>query len=270
MTSFDTFTNEERMKDIHDKIIVWIKNFFKDKKGPAVIGISGGKDSTICAALLTEALGPERVVGVMMPNGIQKDISDSKKVIEVLGIKGLTVNIEDAYNAIYNQVFDAIKPEDTSFLSPVFTTNTPARLRMTTLYGIAAQLGGFVCNTCNKSEDYVGYSTKYGDAAGDFSLLNRLTKTEVVALGDYMKLPTELVHKTPSDGMCGKSDEANMGFTYEALDTFILTGLPPKAEEVFRKIVTMHHNPNTKYKLIEMPSALEEFIPDAFDRVAEC
>jgi NAD+ synthase len=267
MTSFDTFTTEERMKDIHDKIIVWIKNFFKDKNGPAVIGISGGKDSTICAALLAEALGPENVIGVQMPNGEQADISDSDKVIETLGIGKIVINIKGMYNDLTSRLGDWYGGDE---LPKLYTTNTPARLRMTTLYGIAAIYGGLVCNTCNKSEDYVGYSTKYGDAAGDFSLLNRLTKTEVVALGDYMKLPNELVHKTPSDGMCGKSDEDNMGFTYEALDTFILTGLPPKSEEVFRKIVTMHHNPNTKYKLIEMPSALEEFIPDAFDRVAEC
>lgn len=267
MISFDTFINEERMKDIHDKIIVWIKDFFKDKKGPAVIGISGGKDSTICAALLVEALGKDRVIGVMMPNGEQKDISDSKKVISTLGIREIEININGMYKDITSRIGDWYEGDE---IPSLFTTNTPARLRMVTLYGIAAIYGGLVCNTCNKSEDYVGYSTKYGDAAGDFSLLNRLTKTEVVALGDYMKLPNDLVHKTPSDGMCGKSDEDNMGFTYEALDTFILTGLPPKSEEVFRKIVTMHHNPNTKYKLIDMPAALEEFIPDAFDRVAEC
>lgn len=264
---FSVYTNDERMKDIHDKIIAWIENFFKDKKGPAVIGISGGKDSTICAALLTEALGKDRVIGVMLPNGEQKDISDSKKVIDTLGIRSVEINIKGMYNDLTSRIGDWYEGDE---IPSLYVTNTPARLRMVTLYSIAALYSGFVCNTCNKSEDYVGYSTKYGDAAGDFSLLNRLTKTEVVALGDYMKLPTDLVHKTPSDGMCGKSDEDNMGFDYETLDTFILTGLPPKSEELFKKIVTMHHNPNTKYKLIEMPSALEEFIPDAFDRVVKC
>ena len=267
MANFDVFTNEERMKDLHDKIIVWIKDFFKDKNGPAVIGISGGKDSTICAALLAEALGPKRVIGVQMPNGVQKDLADSDKVFDTLGINKKTINIAAAYEGLTKEVLQGYDEKD---LPSLYTTNTPARLRMVTLYGIAAFYGGFVCNTCNKSEDYVGYSTKYGDAAGDFSLLNRLTKTEVVALGDYMKLPNDLVHKTPSDGMCGKSDEDNMGFSYEALDTFILTGLPPKSEEVFRKIVTMHHNPNTKYKCIEMPAALQQYIPDAFDKVAGC
>ena len=128
---------------------------------------------------------------------------------------------------------------------------------MTTLYGIAAIYSGFVCNTCNRSEDYVGYSTKYGDAAGDFTLLNGLTKTEVVELGDYMKLPSDLVHKTPSDGMCGKTDEDNMGFTYDTLDEYLLTGLRPKSLEVWNKIWTMHNNPNTKLKLISMPGPFE-------------
>ena len=199
----------------------------------------------------------------MMPNGEQKDINDSKKVCELLGIKNLTVNIGNAYKiltgdicvGIMNDVADGnLKNE----IPSLYSTNTPARLRMTTLYGVAAIFGGFVCNSCNFSEDFVGYSTKYGDAAGDFSLLNRLTKTEVVELGDYMNLPKELVHKTPSDGMCGKSDEDNMGFTYEALDNYLLDGLPPKSLEVYNKIMSMHNNPNTTYKCIDMPSALSD------------
>ena len=255
--------NRIEVKVIHDKIIDWINDWFKDKNGPAIVGISGGKDSTICAALLAEALGKERVIGVMMPNGEQKDINDSKKVCELLGIKNLTVNIGNTYKiltgdicvGIMNDISDGnLKNE----IPSLYSTNTPARLRMTTLYGVAAIFGGFVCNSCNFSEDFVGYSTKYGDAAGDFSLLNRLTKTEVVELGDYMNLPKELVHKTPSDGMCGKSDEDNMGFTYEALDTFILDGVAPKSLEVYIKIMAMHNNLNTKYKCVDMPSALSD------------
>ena len=258
------------VKVIHDKIIDWIKDWFKYKNGPAIVGISGGKDSTICAALLAEALGSDRVIGVMMPNGEQKDINDSKKVCELLGIKNLTVNIGNTYKiltgdicvGIMNDVSDGnLKNE----IPSLYSTNTPARLRMTTLYGVAAIFGGFVgliISVCiskdNFSEDFVGYSTKYGDAAGDFSLLNRLTKTEVVELGDYMNLPKELVHKTPSDGMCGKSDEDNMGFTYETLDNYLLDGLPPKSLEVYNKIMAMHNNPNTKYKCIDMPSALSD------------
>jgi NAD+ synthase len=244
-------------KVAHDKIIDWIKDWFKDKNGPAVIGISGGKDSTICAALLAEALGPDRVIGVQMPNGVQKDISDSDKVFEITGIQKVTINIGDTYEALTKNIRVAAKDGE-EFPNSLYSTNTPARLRMITLYGVAALNHGFVCNTCNYSEDFVGYSTKYGDAAGDFSLLNRLTKTEVIDLGDYMNLPKELVHKTPSDGMCGKTDEDNLGFTYEALDTFILNCVPPKSMEVFSKIIKMHNNPNTKYKCVDMPSALSD------------
>ena len=244
---------ETRAKENYDIIIKWIKEWFEDKSGPAVLGISGGKDSTVCAALLTEALGPDRVIGVMMPNGVQADIEDSKKVIEFLGIKGIEVNIVNAYNALSNAI-DINNLIKSSIDCKAYITNTPARLRMTTLYGIAAICGGFVCCTGNKSEDYVGYSTKYGDAAGDFALLNNLTKTEVVELGEYMSLPSYLIHKTPSDGMCGKSDEDNMGFTYETLDKYIREGLPPKSLEIKMKIDKMHNNPNTKLKLIPMPS----------------
>ena len=242
---------ETRAKENYDIIIKWIKDWFKDKTGPAVLGISGGKDSTVCAALLAEALGSDRVIGVMMPNGVQSDIDDSHKVVDFLKIKSMTVNIGGAYNELRSEIN---KQYPRIPLPSLFTTNTPARLRMVTLYGVAAMEKGFVCNTCNRSEDYVGYSTKYGDAAGDFALLNNLTKTEVVELGEYMSLPSYLIHKTPSDGMCGKSDEDNMGFTYETLDKYIREGLPPKSLEIKMKIDKMHNNPNTKLKLIPMPS----------------
>ena len=251
-----TETREKRAKENHDIIIRWIKDWFKDKTGPAVLGISGGKDSTVCAALLAEALGPDRVIGVMMPNGVQSDIDDSHKVVDFLKIKSMTVNIGGAYNELRSEIN---KQYPGIPLPSLFTTNTPARLRMVTLYGVAAMEKGFVCNTCNRSEDYVGYSTKYGDAAGDFTLLNCLTKTEVVELGDYMNLPSELVHKTPSDGMCGKSDEDNMGFTYDELDDYLLTLRKPKNPEVLEKIQKMHNNPNTKLKLIPMPSPADQW-----------
>lgn len=251
-----TETREKRAKENHDIIIRWIKDWFKDKTGPAVLGISGGKDSTVCAALLAEALGSDRVIGVMMPNGVQSDIDDSHKVVDFLKIKSMTVNIGGAYNELRSEIN---KQYPGIPLPSLFTTNTPARLRMVTLYGVAAMEKGFVCNTCNRSEDYVGYSTKYGDAAGDFTLLNCLTKTEVVELGDYMNLPSDLVHKTPSDGMCGKSDEDNMGFTYDELDDYLLTLRKPKNPEVWEKIQKMHNHPNTKLKLIPMPSPADQW-----------
>lgn len=236
---------EEKCKIVED----WIKAFFKDKSGPAIVGVSGGKDSTVCTALLAKALGPSRVVGVMMPNGEQKDISDSKRVVENLGIRGHTINIEPMYNALTNATGNALFDMCSKERWNVYKTNTPARLRMVTLYGVAAQLGGYVCNTCNRSEDYIGYSTKFGDAAGDFSLLCDLTVREVLEMGDYLGLPHDLVHKAPSDGMCGKTDEDNLGFTYEVLDDWILNRRIPEDKEVFEKIMKLHNNPNTRLKI---------------------
>ena len=267
--NFTLKVTEETSKLQHDEIIEFIKTFFTGKKGPAIIGISGGKDSTVCAALLVEALGKDRVIGVSMPNGEQPDIADAEKVFETLGIRKVTVNIGDAYKDITgaicaNFMEDVGKGNLENDIPTLYTTNTPARLRMVSLYGVAAILNGYVCNTCNASEDWVGYSTKWGDAVGDFALLNYLTKTEVVALGDYMKLPSELIHKAPSDGMCDKTDEDNMGFTYEELDFYlhcpIGRGDEDKmgavlSQEVIMKIEQMHNSINTKYKLVNMAKA---------------
>lgn len=240
------------VKEIHDKIISWIKDWFSDKgNAPAVLGISGGKDSTICAALLAEALGPDRVIGVQMPNGVQNDISDSDKVFEVTGIQKVTVNIGEAYEALTKNI-RVVAKDGEEFPNSLYSTNTPARLRMVTLYGVAALNHGFVVNSCNFSEDYIGYSTKGGDCMGDFSLLNKLTVTEVLQIGDYMGLPKELVHKAPSDGMCGKTDEDNLGFTYDTLDKLIRCQLLPKSYELYMKIKKMHLNPNTALKLVPM------------------
>lgn len=235
--------------DKHEIIVDWIKQFFKDKDGPAVIGISGGKDSYVCAYLLTTALGPSRVVGVMMPNGEQKDISDAEDVINFLHIRGYKVDIEPMYKALTNATGTTLFNTCPDDRWRVYETNTPARLRMVTLYGIAAQLGGYVCNTCNRSEDYIGYSTKFGDAAGDFSLLCDLTVREVLELGDCFGLARNLLHKAPSDGMCGKPDEDNLGFTYDVLDDWILHRKEPEDKEVFEKIMRLHNNPNTRLKI---------------------
>jgi len=242
------------IKEIHDGIITWIKDWFKDKPtAKVIVGISGGKDSTVCAALLAEALGKENVYGVMMPNGIQKDISDSKRVIEFLGINSLTVNIGLAYEALSNAIDSNFTSVNSKNIS-MYTTNTPARLRMTTLYGIAAMLGGFVVNTCNLSESIIGWETYGGDGFGDFSPIGNLTKTEVVALGDYMNLPKDLVHKIPDDGMCGASDEDKMGFTYEVLDNYIRNGLRPKSKEVYDRIMLLHKKSHFKHENIRLPT----------------
>lgn len=236
-----------------EDLINWIKKYFEDNpNGKAIIGISGGKDSTIAAALCVKALGANRVVGVMMPQGVQKDIADSRKVCELLGIINFTIDIGGAVNALCNS-FDTEVDYDRCILdNPMVKTNLPARIRMATLYTIAAFYpNSRVVNTCNLSEDYVGYSTKYGDAAGDFSPLGNLTVREVLEIGDDLSLPYELVHKAPSDGMCGKTDEDNLGFTYEQLDDYILgTGEVP--DNIVEKITRLHNM--TRHKYLPMPT----------------
>ena len=221
-----------------DEICEYVRDFF-DKNGKgcsAVLGISGGKDSCITAALLARALGKERVVGVMMPDGVQPDISDSQAVVDFLGIRNFTVNIGEATKALKKSLEDA-----GSAITKDVGINIPPRIRMTTLYAVAQGLeeGGRVINTCNKSEDYIGYSTKYGDAAGDMSILAGFTVVEVLQIGDYLGLPSNLVHKTPSDGLSGMSDEDKVGFTYAVLDKYIATGIC-EDENIKAKIDRMH------------------------------
>lgn len=229
-----------------DNLVKWIRTQVPEG-GKAVLGISGGKDSTIAAALCVRALGAENVIGVMMPNGYQKDIADSHKVCDLLGITGVVINIEKACDSLYNSLSLLARLSRSAF-PEIITTNTPARIRMTTLYMVAGLFpNSRVVNTCNYSEDYVGYSTKYGDAAGDFSPLGYMTVREVLAIGDALGLPYDLVHKTPSDGMCGKTDEDNLGFTYEQLDNYIDNNKDFIPVEVCRKIEHLHKTTRHKY-----------------------
>lgn len=240
MSNFD-------VKKATNDCIQWIKDFF-EKNGKdcmAVVGISGGKDSSVVAALCVEALGKDRVIGVKMPCGEQKDIDYSNMLINHLGIRGYTMNIGDAVGEIRSKFPVGVKISDQT------TTNLPARIRMATLYAISQSVNGRVANTCNLSEDWVGYATRYGDAAGDFSPLSQLTVTEVKAVGRELGLPSELVDKTPTDGLCGKTDEDNLGFTYAELDAYIRDGIEP-SEEVKAKIDSMHEK--NLFKLQPMPS----------------
>ena len=232
--------------------INWIKDYFKDNPdGKAIIGISGGKDSTIAAALCVEALGHDRVVGVMMPQGHQKDIADAIDTCRFLSIPNLTINIGSTFQTLCYEIDMAGDADHMSSMEPMIKTNLPARLRMATLYAVAALYpNSRVVNTCNRSEDYVGYSTKFGDAAGDFSPLGNLTVREVLEIGDELGLPSHLVHKVPSDGMCGKTDEDNLGFTYEQLDDYIL-GTGTVDEETIEKIEHLHRV--TRHKYTPMP-----------------
>lgn len=242
---------------VKEDIVRWIRDYFEENgKGcSAVIGISGGKDSSVAAALCTEALGKERVIGVLMPNGIQTDIEDAKRLVNYLQISSMTVNIEGAVlalqQALEQEEFAAICGEKE--LSQDSKINLPARIRMTTLYAIAQSLpsGGRVVNTCNRSEDYVGYSTKYGDAAGDFSPLSNLLVEEVRELGYALGLPRELIDKVPSDGLSGASDEEQLGFSYQVLSKYILTGVC-EDEQVREKIDLLHKQ--NLHKLMPMPA----------------
>ena len=241
------------MQKLTKDVIEWIKDYYKDNpEGKAIIGISGGKDSTICAALLVEALGADKVIGVLMPNGVQSDISDSYRVCDYLGIKPIEINIGNSYNLLVSQVCKYV-----DIIPDMIRTNLPSRLRMATLYAIAALYpNSRVVNTSNWSERYIGYCTKGGDTVADFSPLGYLTVREVLAIGDDIGLPYDLVHKTPTDGMSGKSDEEKLGFTYEELDNYLLIENKTPSREVLEKIVKMHEV--NKHKLLPMPT----FIPD--------
>lgn len=219
---------------VKNDIVQWIRDWFESngKGSNAVIGISGGKDSSVVAALCVEALGKDRVVGVLMPNGVQEDIKDSLKLVEHLNVPFTQVNIIDAYDGIIGNIVNIFMPQDDGSRRDKFIKishqaiiNLPPRIRMATLYAVSQSINGRVANTCNLSEDYIGYSTRWGDSVGDFSPLAKLTSDEVIAVGDACGLPYELTHKTPSDGLCGKTDEDNFGFTYEVLNKYIRTGI---------------------------------------------
>ena len=225
-------------EQVTKEIVEWVRGLFERTATPqtkAVIGISGGKDSSVAAAVCVKALGKDRVIGVLMPQGEQADIAYSRLLVDTLGIKHYEINIGDTVSSFMGELKKHIEPSNQAVV------NTPARIRMTTLYAVAASHNGRVVNTCNLSEDWVGYSTKFGDAAGDFSPLSDLTVTEVLQVGEYLGLPNELVHKTPIDGLCGKTDEENLGFTYAMLDKYIrglddLSSVP----EIKEKIDRMH------------------------------
>lgn len=230
-------------KAVKDRVVSWIRWWFETNGDGcnAVIGISGGKDSSVVAALCVEALGKERVIGVLMPNRWQADINSAYKLVDHLGIMYTVVNIGGAVDCLSRKIG--------SGMSVQAKTNLPSRIRMATLYAVSQSVNGRVANTCNLSEDWVGYSTRYGDSVGDFSPLSMLTTDEVIAIGRECGLPDDILNKIPSDGLCGKTDEENLGFTYRALNEYIRTGY--YSDEKIKKLIDDMHWKNI-FKLMPM------------------
>ena len=247
MERVENTLDREKLTKAMNGCIEWIREFFEENgKGcNAVLGISGGKDSSVVAALLVEALGRERVIGVLMPNGEQADIDMAKLLVNHLGIKYYVVNIKEAYEGIVNAF-----PEELE-MSKQTKINLAPRLRMSTVYAVSQSVNGRVANTCNLSEDWVGYSTRYGDSVGDFSPCSHFTVQEVKEIGRILGLPEVLIEKAPSDGLCGKTDEDNLGFTYAVLDKYIRTG--EIEDEETKKLIDRKHKMNL-FKLEVMPS----------------
>ena len=233
-------------KTTHE-LIQWIREWF-EKNGTscnAIIGISGGKDSSVVAALCVAALGKNRVIGIKMPNGYQPDEEDADSIIQHLGIRGYRIDIANAYDAIIDQVENvAIHPSNQSVI------NLAPRLRMSVLYCMAQSLNGRVSNNSNLSERYIGYSTRWGDSVGDFAPLANLTVQEVIAIGKVLGLPSKLIEKTPADGLSKKTDEETFGFTYDELDKYIRTGSCAN-ENTVKQIKTKHEK--NRFKLSSIP-----------------
>lgn len=233
---------------VKERIVEWIKMWFEQNGEGcnAIIGISGGVDSSVVAALCVEALGKDRVFGVLMPQDIQDDIDYSYDLCKFLGIKHCVIDIGNVVAGLLNLIWLRSR----TFITDQTKINLPPRIRMSTLYAVSQSMNGRVANTCNLSEDYIGWNTRYGDGVGDFAPLSMLTKTEVKEIGCALGLPVELVDKTPIDGLCGKSDEESFGFTYDVLDKYIRTG-EIEDERVKEKIDYMHTK--NLFKLQMMP-----------------
>lgn len=248
------------MKTLTRNVVNWTKSILeKNHQTKVVIGISGGKDSSVVAAICAKAIGPENVIGVMMPNGEQKDIADSQRLIAHLGIKSTTVNIGNAFNDLCNAINLGVE------LSYDTMTNLPARLRMSTLYAVAQTVGGFVANTCNLSEDTVGYATLYGDNAGSFAPISKLTTEEIMEIGDDLGLPFELVHKVPIDGLQPKTDEDKLGFTYHEVNELIRKGIKGKNAD---KIMDMYRKNKFKLDIVRIPY-FDPHLPNAIETMME-
>ena len=265
INNLNNYTYSFDAKKEKEKIVQWIQDWFEvnGKDCNAVVGISGGKDSSVVATLCVEALGKDRVIGVMMPNGIQSDLDDAIEVCRCLDIKSVVLNIEASVSSILSELvqcgFDIRDEEYKKVIPPLSEQtkiNLPPRIRMATLYAVSQSVNGRVANTSNLSETLIGFETRWGDSVGDFSPLANYTATEVVAIGKELGIPTELIEKTPADGLTGNTDEDNLGFTYKTLDTFIRTG--ECNEDDKRRILNLYEKNRFKQY---MPEKCENDLP---------
>ena len=226
------------MSEKLDKILNWMYDFKeKNKVNGVVLGLSGGKDSTVVAMLAKKVFG-ENVIAVSMPNGDQKDINDVRSIANSLKLNIITVNIKN----IFNQLIDDICVS----ISGKAKTNIAPRIRMTILYGIAQTNGYLVIGTGNKSEAMIGWTTKFGDSACDFNPIGHLTCREVIEVGKELAeefgLTIDYIIKKPADGLTGKTDEDNLGFTYEELDNYLLYGIEgPNINKIKNMITWAEH-----------------------------
>ncbi len=233
------------IKKIRQDCVEWIRNYFEEngKDCSAVIGISGGKDSSIVAALCVEALGKDRVIGVLMPYRKQKDIGDAYRIVEHLGIQSYEIDVFSPVQEIVKGIRQHIHPSVQSRI------NLTPRIRMATLYAVSQSVNGRVANTCNLSENYIGFATRYGDGAGDFAPIANLTVTELFELGQELGLPIDLAHKKPA---CDHGeDEDVIGFSYDILDKYIRTGVCE--DEIVKQRIDEMEKKN-RFKLQLMPS----------------
>lgn len=246
--ALENYLSGRDYRRIAEQSVEFVRDWFAEngRDARAVIGISGGKDSSVVAAICVRALGKERVLGVLMPRGEQPDIDVSRRLVEFLGIESHEINIADGYEAVTRAI-----TEQGVGLSRQAQINLSPRLRMSVLYAVSQCVNGRVSNNGNASERYVGYFTKYGDGAGDFAPLANLTVTEVKLVGRCLGLPEEFIEKPPADGLTGLTDEDNLGFSYEALDTYILTGICP--DEGMKARIDAKHAANA-FKLRPIPA----------------
>lgn len=245
-------TNTDELQTLLPLVCDWIRDRMAQSGGSsAIVGVSGGKDSSVTAALMVRALGAEHVLGVSMPDGTQHDIDFAQGICTHLGIRCKTVNIAPMTSA-FLQVLEPDAADSYTELSNDTRINLPARVRMTVLYALSQSIpGSRVINTGNLSEDWVGYSTVYGDAAGAFAPLGGFTTDEVISLGRLLQIPEHFLVKVPEDGLTGVSDEEKLGFTYAALNRYIRTGHIDD-REVKEKIDRMHRTSRFKFQTMPM------------------